>query len=138
MAIQTKSARTHISADGAIQFTMLPFRNMLTNILISDMETLTGQKSDSGKWKNNELLVCLVLGATVNIECLDDGNPEAQAVADFWQASANKKTAEKWQLFQAMVSDNVVIEWWTAYTATRRVLPPASEILIEGEPTDPN
>jgi|GEM_PF-2060782 len=134
--IQSKSARTCISADGAIQFTMLPFRNMLTNILISDTEILTGKPST--EWKDNELLVCLMLGVTLNVVCLDDENPEAQSVADFWDTSDGKTTAEKWQLFQVMVSPDVIIQWWTAYKETRRVLPSASDLLAGGEPNDPN
>lgn len=131
--IQTKSAKTHIGMDGAVRFTMLPFTPLLHTLIVGDLAKLIPDD-----WVNQENAFCFLMSETLNIECLDETNVEAQALADFWQGVQNQSTAIKWQYFATMLSNLALNEWWDARRETRHKLPSAPEILANGEPDDPN
>lgn len=132
--IQTKSAKTHIGMDGALQFTMLPFANMLTALITSDLEKIIPREN----WGYEERAFGIIEGVTLDIACLDETNVEAQSLADYWNGTRNLPTEKKLQYFRQLVSRACLLEWWDAYDKTRIPLPQAPDILHKGEPEDPN
>lgn len=130
-----KYGKEHVAFNGALVFTMLPFRNVTTNILVSDMESILPRE----EWNSEHNAFCLMVGATLDVKCVDEHNQDALIVADYWEATRSATTAEKWELFRQYISQEANFKWWEAYQATKRKpFVPAPVILQSGEPLDPN
>lgn len=132
---RSSTTRDFIAFDGALVFTMRPFRTVLTNILVADMESICPRD----QWDTSHHAFCLTIGATVDVQCADPNHAEALAVAEYWEQVKKASTATKWELYPSYISDNADLVWWQAYQGTRnKPSVPAPKILQEGEPTDPN
>lgn len=131
----TKFGKEYTALDGALVFTMLPFRNVNTNILIADMESILPRD----EWTSDHNSFCLAVGATLDVKCVDEANEDALAVAQYWEETKNATTSEKWELYRLYISQPADLAWWEAYQATKRKsFVPAPSILQGGEPNDPN
>lgn len=130
-----KNSVVHTALNGAITFILMPFRTLATTILMGDVERFVAE----GELIAHHHAFILLMGATIGIECHDEKSPEANILADFFTETQGKPTAEKWQLFCNLLSENALNVWWEAYIATRQKIDyPSAGDLQTGEPTDPN
>lgn len=114
-----RSHAKHTALNGALIFILLPYRNILTTALISELERIVNEPCAT--WDESKMAFCILMGATLAIECHDEDNQEAQALADFFTATRGATTLEKWEAFQTCASEDTLALWWEAYQATRHV-----------------
>ncbi len=118
----TELTRTHTAFDGQVTFRMMSYRTLGVDIVI---EQLAHGADLSGVQASFAL--CDTLTTDVTFELAEDARVDLRAFEMYWRDRPTDALA-RWQSFVALLSADVINEWWVAYEATR-----ATEGRVPGE-----
>ena len=126
-------AKTYSAYDGAVTFYMLPHSTIAVRRVV---EVFSGHFGSVSSWQQAHHNFALFVPLTVHIEFdVKDDHPDFEDI-DLLRAYWMEKPSailDGFTFFETLLPDTVMDEWDRAYTATRRTVLSADEVLQSSE-----